>query len=240
MRRPEQCNLRLQGVAFSYAGQSTRQIDNLTMTVQRGERIAIVGRSGSGKSTLLRLVARLAETNQGSILLDGFDVQQYEPSDLRKVLGYMGQSAGIVEDSLMKNLMLGQRELDPDHFDDVMKLTGISEFAATHPQGFGMNVGPRGERLSGGERQSVALARILLADPKVLLLDEPTASMDTMLEMRLVKNIGKFIGDRTLIVATHRAPVLQLVDRIIWLEAGKVMADGPKAEVLKRMSGAAA
>jgi ATP-binding cassette subfamily C protein LapB len=240
MRTPEQCNLRLQSVAFSYAGQSTRQVDNLTVTVQRGERVAIVGRSGSGKSTLLRLIARLAEPGQGSILLDGFDVRQYEPTDLRKVLGYMGQSAGIVEESLMTNLMLGQRELDPNHFDDVMKLTGISEFAATHPQGFGMNVGPRGERLSGGERQSVALARILLADPKVLLLDEPTASMDTMLEARLVKNIGKFIGDRTLIVATHRAPVLQLVDRIIWLEAGKLMADGPKAEVLKRMSGAAA
>jgi ATP-binding cassette, subfamily C, bacterial LapB len=140
----------------------------------------------------------------------------------------------------MRNLMLGQQELDQDRFGEVMKLTGVAEFAATHPQGFGMNVGPRGERLSGGERQSVGLARILLADPKVLLLDEPTASMDTMLEARLVKNLGKFIGDRTLIVATHRAPVLQLVDRLIWLEAGKVIADGPKAEVLKRMSGAAA
>jgi ATP-binding cassette subfamily C protein LapB len=240
LRKPEQCALRLQSVAFSYQGQTTRQIDALTMTIQPGERVAIVGRSGSGKSTLLRLIARLAEPDRGSVLLDGFDVRQYEPSDLRKAMGYMGQSAGIVEDSLMKNLMLGQRELDPGHFDDILKLTGISDFAASHPQGFGMNVGPRGERLSGGERQSVALARILLGDPKVLLLDEPTASMDTMLEARLVKNMGRFIGDRTLIVATHRAPVLQLVDRLIWLEGGKIMADGPKADVLKRMSGAAA
>jgi len=240
LRTPDQCALRLQSVAFSYAGQTTRQIDNLTINIQRGERIAIVGRSGSGKSTLLRLIARLAECDRGSILLDGFDVRQYEPSDLRRALGYMGQTAGIVEDSLMRNLTLGQSDVDPNRFDDIMKLTGVSDFAATHPQGFGMNVGPRGERLSGGERQSVALARILLASPKVLLLDEPTASMDTMLEARLVRNLGNFIGDRTLIVATHRAPVLQLVDRLIWLEAGKVMADGSKADVLKRMSGAAA
>jgi ATP-binding cassette subfamily C protein LapB len=240
LRRPEQCALRLQSVGFSYPGQSTLQIDNLTTTIQRGERVAIVGRSGSGKSTLLRLMARFAEPDRGSILLDGFDVRQYEPSELRSALGYMGQGAGIVEDTLLRNLMLGRQELDPDRFHDVMKLTGISDFAATHPQGFGMNVGPRGERLSGGERQSVVLARILLSDPKVLLLDEPTASMDTMLEARLVKNIGRFIGDRTLIVATHRAPVLQLVDRLIWLEGGKVVADGPKGEVLKRMSGAAA
>jgi ATP-binding cassette, subfamily C, bacterial LapB len=240
LRAPDQCSLRLRSVAFSYSGQTTRQIDNLTITIQRGERVAIVGRSGSGKSTLLRLIARLAEPDRGSVLLDGFDVRQYEPSDLRRVLGYMGQTTGIVEDSLMRNLTLGQSEIDPNHFDEVMKLTGVSDFAATHPQGFGMNVGPRGEKLSGGERQSVALARILLASPKVLLLDEPTASMDTMLEARLVRNLGSFIGDRTLIVATHRAPVLQLVDRLIWLESGNVVADGPKAEVLKRMSGAAA
>jgi ATP-binding cassette subfamily C protein LapB len=240
LRTPDQCALRLQSVGFSYSGQTTRQIDSLTITIQRGERIAIVGRSGSGKSTLLRLIARLAEPDRGSILLDGFDVRQYEPSDLRRALGYMGQTAGIVEDTLMRNLTLGQSEIDPKHFEEIAKLTGVADFAATHPQGFGMNVGPRGERLSGGERQSVALARTLLASPTVLLLDEPTASMDTMLEARLVRNIGKLIGDRTLIVATHRAPVLQLVDRLIWLEAGRVAADGPKAEVLKRMTGAAA
>jgi ATP-binding cassette, subfamily C, bacterial LapB len=240
LRAPVQCPLRLHNVSFAYSGQSARQIDDVSLSIKPGERIAIVGRSGSGKSTLLRLMARFAEPDRGSILLDGFDVRQYAPGDLRQVIGYMGQSPGLVDETLMDNIKFGQTEVDPARFETVVKLTGVADFAAVHPNGFGMRVGPRGERLSGGERQSVALARVLLADPRVLLLDEPTSSIDTMLEMRLVRNLKQFLGDRTLIVATHRAPILQLVDRIIWLESGRIMADGPKDEVLKRMSGAAA
>ena len=237
---PQNCALRLSGISFSYSARGSRQIDNISATIQPGERIAIVGRSGSGKSTLLRLIARLAEPDQGSILLDGFDVRQYAPAALREALGYMGQTTGIVDDTLMKNLVFGLHKVDPQQFNALMQLTGVADFAAGHPEGFGMQVGPRGERLSGGERQSVALARTLLANPRVLLLDEPTSAMDTMLEMRLVRNMKDFIGARTLIVATHRAPVLQLVDRILWLDSGRLVADGPKADVLKRMSGAAA
>jgi ATP-binding cassette, subfamily C, bacterial LapB len=240
LQAPRNCTVRLNNVSFSYAGQSTRQLDGISLTIQPGERVAIVGRSGSGKSTLLRLIARLAEPDQGSVLLDGYDVRQYVPSDLRKVLGYMGQSAGIVDGTLISNLAFGGETIDPAKFDTVMQLTGVVDFVSGHPRGFGLPVGPRGERLSGGERQSVALARVLLAEPKALLLDEPTSSMDTMLEARLVRGLKDFIGDRTLIVATHRAPVLQLVNRIIWLDAGRLVADGPKEEVLKRMSGAAA
>ena len=237
---PARCSLRLTNVCFSYADQGAAQIDGLSATIRPGERVAIVGRSGSGKSTLLRLIARLAEPDKGSILLDDFDVRQYAPYELRKALGYMGQVPGLVDDTLMKNLTFGLDSFDPEQFSLMMRLTGVADFAAVHPSGFGMNVGPRGERLSGGERQSVALARLLLANPSVLLLDEPTSSMDTMLEARLVKNLAEVIGDRTFIVATHRAPVLQLVDRIIWLDAGRLVADGPKAEVFKRMSGVAA
>jgi ATP-binding cassette, subfamily C, bacterial LapB len=237
---PIRCSLRLNNVSFAYASQGAAQIDGLSAHIRPGERVAIVGRSGSGKSTLLRLIARLAEPDRGSVLLDDFDVRQYAPYELRKALGYMGQVPGLVDDTLMKNLTFGLDKLDPEQFGLMMRLTGVADFAAAHPSGFAMNVGPRGERLSGGERQSVALGRLLLANPSVLLLDEPTSSMDTMLEARLVKNLADVIGDRTFIVATHRAPVLQLVDRIIWLESGRLVADGPKAEVFKRMSGAAA
>jgi ATP-binding cassette, subfamily C, bacterial LapB len=237
---PTECALRLNNVSFSYSGQGSSQIENLSTTIRAGERVAIVGRSGSGKSTLLRLIARFAEPDRGSVLVDDFDVRQYAPSDLRQALGYMGQSPGLVDDTLMRNLTLGQQTLDEEHFGRVMRLTGVADFAASHPRGFGMVVGPRGERLSGGERQSVALARVLLATPRAFVLDEPTSSMDTMLEARLVRDLNAYIGKRTLIVATHRAPVLELVDRIIWLDSGRLIADGPKADVLKRMSGAAA
>ena len=240
LRAPMRCSLRLNNVSFCYSGQGVPQIDSLSMTIQPGERVGIVGRSGSGKSTLLRLIARFAEPDKGSILLDDFDVRQYAPSDLRQALGYMGQTAGLVDDTLMKNLTFGLDKFDQEQFHLMTRLTGVADFAAGHPSGFGMPVGPRGERLSGGERQSVTLARLLLANPRALLLDEPTSSMDTMLEARLVKNLKEVIGDRTLIVATHRAPVLQLVDRIIWLDSGRLVADGPKAEVFKRMSGVAA
>ena len=240
LRAPKHCALRLNNVSFSYSDQGAVQIENISATIRPGERVAIVGRSGSGKSTLLRLMARLAEPSRGSVLLGDFDVRQYAPTELRQALGYMGQTAGLVDDTLIKNLTFGLDKLDPEMFELMMRLTGVADFAALNPRGFGMSVGPRGEKLSGGERQSVALARVLLSNPKVLLLDEPTSSMDTMLEARLVRNLGEFIGERTLIVATHRAPVLQLADRIVWLDSGRIVADGPKADVLKRMSGVAA
>lgn len=232
--------LRLQGVSFRYPGQTVSQLDGIDLTIRPGEKVAIIGRSGSGKSTLLKLMNRLLEPDQGAVLIDEMEARQYEPTDLRKVVGHMGQSAGLVDDTLLVNLTLGLDRVEPQKLEAIVRLAGVADFAARHPLGFGMGVGARGERLSGGERQSVALARMLLADPKVLLLDEPTASMDTMLEARLVRDLKSHLGGRTLIVATHRAPILELVDRLIWLDQGRVVADGPKAEVMRRLSGAAA
>ncbi len=232
--------LRIVDVSFSYPNQPVLQLENISLTISPGERVAIIGRSGSGKSSLMKLFVRLAEPTRGAVLVDEFDTRQYAPAALRRTLAYMGQTPGLIDDTLLANLTLGLSEIDRDRLAEISRLTGVSDFAARHPQGYGMMIGPRGEKLSGGERQSVALARLLLTDARTLILDEPTAAMDTMLEARLVRDLRTLIGKRTFIVATHRAPILELVDRIIWLEGGRICADGPRAEVLKRLSGAAA
>ena len=236
---PRSGAIRLANVSFSYPGQTASQLDNVSLTIRPGERVAIIGRSGSGKSTLLKMFTRLAEPEKGTVLVDELDARQYQPADLRRALGYMGQIPGLVDDTLLVNLTLGIDRVEPARLEAMARLAGVAEFASKHPQGFSMMIGPRGERLSGGEKQSVALARLLLSDAKVLIVDEPTAAMDTMLEARLVRELKSQIGNRSLILATHRAPMLELVDRLIWLDSGRVVADGPKQEVLARLSGLA-
>lgn len=237
--RPSDGLIRLANVHVRYPGQSRNQIENATLAIRPGERVGIIGRSGSGKSTLLKLMCRLIEAESGSVLVDERDLRQYDVNDLRKICGYMGQTPGLVDDSLLANLTLGVDHADPSRIEHVVRVSGVADFSSHHPQGLAMMVGPRGERLSGGERQSVGLARLLLSDPKVMLLDEPTAAMDTMLEMRLVKELRAQLDGKTLIIATHRAPLLDLVDRLIWLDQGRILADGPKDEVLRRLSSAA-
>ena len=237
---PRIATLRLSEACYRYPEQAGAQLDKVSLTIQPGEKVAVIGRSGSGKSTLLKMLVRFIEPQEGAVLFGDVDARQYAPSDLRKSIGYMGQSPGLFDDTLLANLTLGLDSVDPQRLDAVARLTGVAEFGARHPQGYGMNLGPRGERLSGGEQQSVALARVLLGEHGVLALDEPTSAMDTTLEMRVVRDLKAYVGERTLIVSTHRAPVLALVDRVIWLDHGRVVADGPKAEVLKLMSGAAA
>jgi ATP-binding cassette, subfamily C, bacterial LapB len=237
--RPSDGFIRLANVNVRYPGQSRNQIEHAVLTIRPGERVGIIGRSGSGKSTMLKLMCRLIEAESGSVLVDERDLRQYDVSDLRKICGYMGQTPGLVDDTLLANLTLGVDHADPARVEHIVSVSGVADFSSHHPQGLAMMVGPRGERLSGGERQSVGLARLLLCDPKVMLLDEPTAAMDTILEMRLVKELRAQLDGKTLIIATHRAPLLDLVDRLIWLDQGRILADGPKEEVLRRLTTAA-
>lgn len=227
------------GVGFTHAEEARSCLAELSFTIEPGEKIGIIGRSGSGKSTLLRLIAGLCAPDAGRITIDGRDIAQVDPAAFRRSLGFMTQDTALFDTTLEENMTIGLDPVDRAEFDRVARLSGVHDFAQRHPRGYSMAVGPGGARLSGGERQAVSLARALMGAPRLLLLDEPTAAMDNSLEARIIAALGEHLGATGLVIASHRMPVLKLVDRIIWLEGGRIVADGPRDQVLARLGAAA-
>lgn len=231
----------VKNVGFSYPAPPMQPnpvvLQGINLTVAAGERVAILGRIGSGKSTLLRVMARLYSSTQGQMFTDGLDVNQIDPADWRKAVGYVGQDARLFYGSLRENVMIGRPESTADEFLRVLRLTGLDHIAAKHPKGINLPIGESGEGLSGGQRQLVSLARSLLARPKLLLLDEPTSAMDTQTEALFLEHLKRATEGQALVVVTHRPSLLALVDRIVVVDDGKIVADGPKAEILAKLSG---
>ncbi len=226
-------------LCFSYPGEARQALSEISFAIRPGERVGIIGKAGCGKSTLLRLLVRLHEAQSGRLSLDGRDIRQFDPQALRRAIGYMPQDAHLCDGSLEDNLAMGLGRVDRADLDRVARISGVQAFASQHPSGFSLPVGPGGQRLSGGERQAVSLARALMGAPCLLLLDEPTAALDNTAEARVIAELGKELGGTGLIVATHRLPVLALTDRIIWMDNGRIVADGPKAEIFARFGLAA-
>jgi ATP-binding cassette subfamily C protein LapB len=236
--------LALHDVRFAYP-QGTRQhapvvLKGVSLNIQRGEHVAVLGRIGSGKSTILRLMAGLYQPTDGFVEVDGIDLRQIEPADFRARVGFVAQDPRLFQGTLRENVFLGRGNADVEHFLEVAKLTGLDRIAAAHPMGYDMPVGESGGLLSGGQRQLVALARCLVTKPQVLLLDEPTSSMDAQAESSFIRHLKTAIGDRTLVVVTHRPAMLDVVDRVIVVDGGRILADGPKAQVLAALAGQAA
>lgn len=229
----------LTSLSFSYPGEQRPSLTNLSISIRPGEKVGIIGKAGCGKSTLLRLLLRLYEADTGRLCLDGRDIRQFDPKVLRQAIGYMPQDTQLIDATLEHNLTLGLDHVAAGELDRICKLTGVHDFASLHPSGFSLQVGPGGMRLSGGERQAVALARALMGAPCLLVLDEPTAAFDNTAEARLIGELKQHLGEAGLIVATHRLPVLALVDRIIWMDGGRIVADGPKSEIFARFGLAA-
>ncbi|MFK2916058.1 type I secretion system permease/ATPase [Dyella koreensis] len=235
--------LQLQGIGFSYPvpmGQPAPppMLSNISFTVQPGERVGIVGKVGSGKSTLLRLIARLYEPTNGQLLADGLNTSQIDPADWRHAVGYVGQHSRLFYGTLRQNILIGRPNATAQEFLDVLRLTGLESIAARHPLGVNLPIGETGEGLSGGQRQLVALARALIARPKVLLLDEPASGMDAQTEVRFVEQLKQVMHGQTLLLVTHRPSLLTLVDRVVVMDDGKVALDGEKAAVLAQLSAA--
>lgn len=230
----------LRGVEFAYPQTSMTanppSLRGLNLTIKPGERVAILGRIGSGKSTLLRILARLYQPTKGQIFANGVDVEQIDPADWRKSVGYVSQDARLFYGSLRENVMIGRPDATVDEFLAVMRLTGLDAIAASHPAGINLPVGENGQNLSGGQRQLVSLARTLLAAPDLLLMDEPTSAMDSQFESQFIERLHRATQGCSLVIVTHRPSILALVDRLVIIDNGSVVADGPKAEVLARLS----
>ena len=232
----------LSDVSFSYPApvgqEAPRVLKGVTLRFEPGERVAILGRIGSGKSTILRLVAGLYRPSEGMVDVDGVDLRQIDPSDFRAGVGYVPQDSRLFNGTLRDNVLLGRALADAGRLVQVAKLTGLARVAEGHPLGWDLPVGESGSLLSGGQRQLVALTRSLITEPRILLMDEPTSSMDAQSEVAFLRQLQQAAKGCTLVVVTHRPAVLELVQRIIVVDAGKVVMDGPKAQVLAALSGA--
>jgi ATP-binding cassette, subfamily C, bacterial LapB len=234
---------RLQGaiefrdVTFSYPGQETAAVSNVSFRIAPGERVALIGRIGSGKTTIEKLVLGLYPPTSGSILIDGIESRQIDPVELRRDIGYVPQDLVLFYGSVRDNIVLGAPRSDDAAVLRAAEQAGVTEFVNRHPRGFGMPVGERGEAVSGGQRQSIAIARAYLLQPPILLLDEPSNAMDNRSEEQFKAKLGEQLDGRTLLLITHRASLLSLVNRVIILEAGRVAADGPRDLVLAALAG---
>ncbi|TNE86807.1 type I secretion system permease/ATPase [Porticoccus sp.] len=225
-------NIRLKQVTFSYPDQPRPAIENVDFTIKAGEKVGVIGRIGSGKSTLAKLMIRLYDVNEGAVLVDGFDVKQLDPADLRTNVGYVAQDAKLYFGTVRENITFGVQGVSDAEVVEAARKAGILELINSHPLGFEMPVGERGENLSGGQRSAISMARTFLRQPKVLLMDEPTSAMDQGTEESLCRQIKSEFADSTLFLITHKMSMLALVDRLMVVDRGTIAADGPKDQVL--------
>ncbi|WP_341326797.1 type I secretion system permease/ATPase [Methylotuvimicrobium sp. KM2] len=228
-------SIEFKDVTFSYPNQPIKALENVSFKIDAGEHVAILGRIGSGKSTVEKLLLGFYEVQSGAILIDGTDIRQIDPSDLRRQIGYVSQDISLMHGSVKDNITLGARYADDTMILQAAQLAGVTHFVDKHPQGFEMPVGERGRSLSGGQRQSIAVARALLLSPPIYVMDEPTNAMDNSTGDGFKKRLAPHIRDKTLLLVTHKTSLLSLVDRLIIMDNGRIIADGPKDQVLNAL-----
>jgi len=230
-----QGDIEFKNVSFAYPGSEMESLSNVSFRLKPGEHVAILGRVGSGKSTLQKLAMGLYQPTNGSIMVDGIDLRQLDPTELRSRVGYVPQDVTLFYGSLRDNLTLSNTQVSDAALVRAAEIANLSDFINRHPQGFDMVVSERGDSLSGGQRKSVALARGVINEPPILLMDEPTGSMDHSTEIAVKKHLTEFIKGRTWLVVTHRNSLLETVDRIIVIDNGKLVADGPRDTVVQAL-----
>ncbi len=239
-----QGNIEFKGINFAYPGSELQALNQVSFKIQAGERIAIIGKNGSGKSTIEKLILGLYPATEGSIYLDGVDIRQLDTTQLRRNIGYVPQDVSLLLGSLKQNIVADAHNQSDESILEIVQKVGLTAMIQRQPEGLEMSVGERGQKLSGGQRQAVAIARALINDPSILILDEPTSALDHSNEELVIKLLAEQAKDKTLILITHRTPLLALIDRLIVLDQGRIIADGPKENIMEalrqgRITGAA-
>ncbi len=229
-------SIEFKNVDFRYPGAAEFALKDVSFKIRPGEKVGLVGQIGSGKSTIARLIIGLYWPTSGLILIDGIDIRQLSPAALRPKVGALFQDNALLTGTIRDNILLCRDEIDDDEMIRASQVSLAHEFVARMPQGYDLELADRGEGLSGGQKQSIALARALIGQPPIIILDEPTSAVDVETERRLMANLDAEFKDRTLILITHRPSLLRLVDRIVMLSSGKVVADGSPEQVSARIS----
>lgn len=225
-----------QNVSFAYANSNAKALDRVSFRIKPGEKIGIVGRIGSGKTTVGKLLTGFYHPAEGSILVDNVDIRQYDPADLRSGIGFVLQDTDLFYGKLRDNITYGKPSATDEEVLAAARLAGVESFIAGHPEGYDMMIAEGGRSLSGGQKQAIGLARILIRKPRVLFLDEPTAHFDVRSEAEFLSRLQTLAkGNTTILIATHRPSVLALVDRVLVFDRGKLVADGPREEIVARM-----
>ncbi len=228
-------HIEFKNVSFTYPDADILALDDVSFKIEAGEKVAVIGRIGSGKSTIAKLILKLYEPDSGTILMDGVDIAQIDPIDIRKSIGYVSQDIHLLRGTIKDNIISSEIDPDDEQVIRVSKISGVSKFTNSHPRGFDMPIGERGMGLSGGQRQSVAIARALMQDSTMMLLDEPTNAMDQTTEAELIANLKIEIQDKTLFLVTQKMSVLELCDRVIVMHNGKLLMDDDKETISKKL-----
>ncbi|MBR8462622.1 type I secretion system permease/ATPase [Campylobacter sp. faydin G-24] len=229
--------IEFKNVSFTYPETTKGSLDRVSFVIQPGEKVGIIGKNGSGKTTLQKLILGLYSPTEGSVLIDGIDINQIDPADLRRNIGYVPQDVILFKGTVRENIVQKAPYVDDMQIIKAAKISGVDEYINAHPLGFDMPVLERGDGISGGQRQSIAVARAFLLNSPIILLDEPTNSLDNTVENKLKQNLKASMANKTMLLITHRMSLLDLVDRLIVIDNGKILLDGSRDEVLQKLSG---
>ena len=222
-------------VSFSYTDDTQIILNDINVKINAGEKLAVIGKIGSGKTTILKLIMGLYQPNNGSVLIDGANIQQIRPEDIRRQFGVVMQNTYLFSGSIRENIAFGLDAISPQEIDEAATIAGVSEFTKKMNNGLDYQLSEGGKDLSGGQRQAIALARAIVRKPSIILLDEPTSAMDLTSERQIIQNLKSYFNKQTLIVVTHRMSLLQLVDRVIAVDDGKVTVDGTRESILSKL-----